>query len=135
MKKILIVLLVITALFTTSDIQAQKVKYYYYPAANVYYNPVTKQYAYVDNGTWNWYNAEPATAVSGQRRVLVYHTNEAVWADNATHAAKYKVTPVPKGKAVGYKGTNPNRKSGNATGYKGSNPNRQAGKVKVKSKG
>lgn len=151
MKKILIDVLVAIAMFATSTVQAQKVKYYYYPTANMYYNPATNQYAYIDNGTWGWYNALPANAtVSGQKRVLVYHTADDVWMNNATHASKYKTTPPPQGKAVGYKGTNPNKKSGNAkgyketnpnkttgkaTGHKGTNPNKQTGKTKVKQKG
>jgi hypothetical protein len=151
MKKILIAVLFAVGMFTTSSAQAQKVKYYYYPTANVYYNPAINQYAYVENGTWGWYNALPAnTTVLAQRRVLVYHTADDVWMNNAAHASKYKTTPPPHGKAVGYKGTNPNKKSGNANGYKGTNPNkasgkatghkgtnpnRQAGKTKVKQKG
>jgi hypothetical protein len=110
MKKIILSLLLVAGIAFSSD--AQKVKYYYYPGANVYYDIANKQYIYPSNGTWTTVTSLPAgMAVTNKPRVIMYNETGDVWQNNQQHVTKYKTktTHLPKGKAVGYKGTNPNK--------------------------
>ena len=113
MKKIFLSLLLIAGIAFSSE--AQKTRYYYYPTANVYYDVANKQYIYANNGSWTTAPSLPATvSLTNKRRVLVYKGTNEVWQNNAAHVTKYKgkTTNTPKGKAVGYKGTNPNKAKG-----------------------
>ena len=54
-KKLGLILAALTALNLMGSPGAwakHKVKYIYYPASQVYYNPVGRQYYYMDNGAW-----------------------------------------------------------------------------------
>ncbi|MCW3074393.1 MAG: hypothetical protein JWP69_1462 [Flaviaesturariibacter sp.] len=109
MKKISFILSLFVVAFAGTA-TAQSGKYYYYPSSNVYLDPVKQVYIYPAGGTWTQVSALPASYnVKGAQRVTVYSPSGQVWQHNATHKTKYKkTTPAPKGKAVGYKGTNPN---------------------------
>ena len=88
--------------------KAQNLKFYYYPDNNVYYDVASHQYVYLNNGAWTTVQTLPSgiTLVKSPRYV-VYNPTKEVWRNNAVHIKKY-----PKGKAVGYKGTNPNKANG-----------------------
>ena len=108
MKKIFFLLILVTG-FAFSGL-AQQLKFYYYPSSNIYYDVSKKKYIYPANGTWNTVTVLPAKVRVGPApRVVVYHSSPQVWASNADHVKKYN---PPKGKAVGYKGTNANKAKG-----------------------
>ena len=128
MKKILFAILFFFSLTSFKEAGAQKLKFYYYPSSNVYYNTVDNQYVYMNNGNWVNGTALPANInVKNSRRVIVYNPNPKVWENNSVHVKKYK-NNYPNGKAVGYKGTNPNKST---TPNKGTNPNKAHGKTKA----
>jgi len=62
--------------------RADEIKYIYYPANEVYFNPVQKEYYYMDNGTWVERTVAPngVTLTKGVNITLegqtpyVYHT-------------------------------------------------------------
>jgi hypothetical protein len=111
MKKIILALAFIISLMSVQSAGAQQLRFYYYPSSNVYYDIAGHQYIYLDNGTWLTVTSlPPGVAVTG-RKVLIRHSGKNVWVNNKVHKAKYYTAP-PKGKAVGYKGTNPNKKKG-----------------------
>src|SRR5258705_13130665 len=93
MKKIILGLALLIALGTTS-VNAQRVRYYYYPSTNVYYNPVTNEYWYYDDPTTAWLTVRtlPTTVVVNKntRRYVVYHNNKDPWRENAMDKKKYK---------------------------------------------
>src|SRR5215208_6538210 len=109
MKKILLSLLLIAGIASAGI--AQQLKFYYYPGANVYYDVANKHYIYLNNGSWTTVNTLPSgVTIVRQPRVVVYNSTPQVWAQNAAHVKKYKTkNTTPNGKAVGYKGTNPNK--------------------------
>ena len=113
MKKVLFGL---TLLFTLSlSSSAQKQRFYYYPQANVYYDVKNKQYIYSNNGTWTTVSTLPADInVNRSPRVVVHSTTPEVWNQNSLHVERYRniADNYPKGRATGYKGTNPNRAEG-----------------------
>src|ERR1700730_1746602 len=91
MKKIIFFLLLVTGIQTTQSLQAQRVKYYYYPSSNVYYNPATREYVYYNNSTWTPVRTLPGTIrVEHTRRYMVYHDGPDVWTDNEQHMRKYR---------------------------------------------
>ena len=109
MKKIIVALSLALFLFVGLTAGAQQTRYYYYPASNVYLDPVKQVYIYPNGSSWTQVSSLPSSYnVRGAQRVTVYSESPQVWRQNATHKTKYKkTTPAPKGKAVGYKGTNP----------------------------
>ena len=133
MKKMILSLCLFVAVALTNESFAQqKLRFYYYPSANVYYDVANKQYIYLDNGTWTTVSTLPSTiAVDRKRRVTVYSDVPQVWQYNPEHIAKYQNQPdnYPKGKAVGYKGTNPNKAKGRLE-----HQSNHAAKAKVKVK-
>jgi hypothetical protein len=109
MKKILFALLLIGAISIKAG--AQQLKFYYYPQRNVYYDVTHRHYIYSNNGTWTTVTALPSgMSVTGTRRVVVYNSGPQVWSQNAVHMKKY--THYPNGRAVGWKGRNPNKAKG-----------------------
>jgi hypothetical protein len=121
MKKLLLFILLSTA--TSLAVDAQK-KFYYYPASNVYYDLSQKQYVYLDGSNWTPVRSLPAGLNVGRSKYVVYSQTPEVWNQNAAHVKKYKAPKqqkTPNGKAVGYKGTNPNKAAGkaNGNGHKG----------------
>ncbi|MER3470707.1 MAG: hypothetical protein C4330_05070 [Chitinophagaceae bacterium] len=94
MKKIMLALLVVFGMLITNSSQAQtKVKYYYYPQQNVYYNTTSHQYAYSsDVDTWTWVEKLPATTTVTDKDyyVVLYSPNDEIWKQNSVHKMKYK---------------------------------------------
>lgn len=91
MKKMMMFFLLMGTLVISNEVKAQKRGYYYYPGANTYYNPNTRQYAYEQEGNWSYHNTAPSNFdVRRQTRVTVYSNNQDVWRDNAMHREKYK---------------------------------------------
>ena len=99
MKKIILALAV---LFTFGSIthvtaqevqQTQRVKFYYYPSSNVYYNTSTSEYWYYDQPTVKWVEVKtlPTTiTIEKTPRYTVYYKDQDVWKDNPVHVKKYK---------------------------------------------
>lgn len=70
--------------------------YYYYPKANVYYNPIAHNYAYQRNGAWISVNTLPRDIYLDQQYQDVYcNDNEDIWAYNSTHVDYYRPAPRP----------------------------------------
>src|SRR5438105_6952379 len=95
MKRILLALALLFALGSTTKLAAQetRVRFYYYPSTNVYYNPASDQYWYYDDvsTTWTEVKTLPTTiTLTKTPRYTVYYNGEDVWKDNATHMQKYK---------------------------------------------
>ncbi|HEY0678395.1 MAG TPA: hypothetical protein VGD17_08910 [Chitinophagaceae bacterium] len=136
MKRILIALVFVAGfIIIGKTAAAQQLKYFYYPATNVYYDPGSDRYIYYRNGSWTQVPVlPPSMAVAGVPRVAVYSPTPEVWRMNAEHKVKYK--NYPKGKAVGYKGTNPNKAQGKIEHKaQGKNENKPVTKPKAKAKG
>jgi hypothetical protein len=105
MKKLLLFLLI--AFVVSISTQAQ-LKFYYYPATNVYYDVAQGRYIYLDNGSWTPVAVLPAKikAANGPRYV-VYNKTPDVWVVNSTHIQKYKAPKYktyPPGQVVRYRG-------------------------------
>jgi hypothetical protein len=96
MKKIMLGLMFLFAMGTAIKATAQetqRVRFYYYPSSNVYYNVSTREYWYYDNGTTNWVEVKtlPTTIIVEKTpRYTVYYSGPDVWKDNAVHQKKYK---------------------------------------------
>ena len=102
MKKLIFLVALVTAVFTTSAF-AQKNKFYYYPSANVYFDVSGKQYVYYNGGSWTTVKVLPNhIKITQSPRVIVYHTGRNVWVANGEHKQKYKAKVRPgKAKAKG----------------------------------
>jgi len=81
MEKVLkSVALFVVAILFASETQAQRVKYYYYPAANVYYNPIAGTYYYPNGAQWVTVKQLPANvSVKGKSKQVIYYTGNDVW--------------------------------------------------------
>jgi hypothetical protein len=95
MKKIIVALAIMIGLGSSLNVSAQqKVRFYYYPSSNVYYNPVNGEYWYYDEPAVKW--VEVKTLPSGiviqktAPRHIVYYNGPDVWRENANHKNKYK---------------------------------------------
>lgn len=122
MKRLFAAIGLVMALSFGQSAAAQQLRFYYYPASNVYYDVANKRYIYPDNGTWVTRSALPSRrAVLGTNRVTVYSETPQVWRYNAAHKAKYrgKSAGAPYGKAVGYKGSSTHKAQGKAADPKG----------------
>lgn len=69
-----------------------KHKFYYYPAANVYYDATPKLYYYNNGSVWSGVSVLPPGMIiaNGAPRVIIYHDGPEVWYDNKVHVVKYK---------------------------------------------
>jgi len=68
----------------------QQQGYYYYPDANVYYDPVCNHYIYNDGASWLTVNVLPYNIrLGGLPRIMVYHRGPQVWLDNGFHRQNY----------------------------------------------
>lgn len=64
--------------------------YYYYPDANVYYDPTYNDYMYNNGSAWLTVNVLPYNIrLGGLPRFMVYHRGPQVWLDNGFHRANY----------------------------------------------
>jgi hypothetical protein len=74
--------------------QDHRMKYYYYPSSNVYYNVSTGEYWYYDSPTTKWVEVKTLpTTITVEKTVVdtVYYNGPDVWKENAMHQKKYKV--------------------------------------------
>jgi hypothetical protein len=95
MKKIILALAVLFAFagVQKATAQDQRVKFYYYPSNNVYYDVSGNQYWYYDEPTVKWMEVKtlPTTITLQKTPVYtVYYNGSDVWKDNDKHKAKYK---------------------------------------------
>jgi hypothetical protein len=122
MKKIISILLVIFSLTAFKQADAQKLKFYYYPSTNVYYDVANRQYIYPDNGNWQTVKVLPTRIlISNTPRYVVYNSTPNVWVNNSIHVTKYK--HVPNGRAVGYYRNHPRNHPVIIVNGKGNNGN------------
>jgi hypothetical protein len=64
--------------------------YYYYPDANVYYDPACNHYIYNNGSSWLTVNVLPYNIrLGGLPRIMVYHRGPQVWLDNRIHRDNY----------------------------------------------
>jgi hypothetical protein len=121
MKQLFAAILLTVALAVGQKTSAQRLRFYYYPASNVYYDVANKTYIYPSNGVWVTRSAAASRdIVLGTNRVIVYSETPQVWRYNATHRAKYrgKSAGAPYGRAIGHKGTHPNKAKGTKKGIR-----------------
>ncbi len=99
----MIVLLAVLAGLITSEINAQapwapawgkrrkqQQSFYYYPRANVYYNPAARQYMYPRNGVWVSVSTPNfGFSFSNMPHEVVYYDGPEVWLQNSAHIARY----------------------------------------------
>ncbi len=70
--------------------QPQQIAYYFYPSANVYYNPINRNYFYPRNGVWVSVDVLPRNIYLQDDRYTVYcDENEPIWRNNSDHCHKY----------------------------------------------
>lgn len=101
MKKIILGLSLILggALLSTVYAQASqsqnqtRVKFFYYPSSNIYYNEATSEYWYNNGSQWVLVKNLPGTIVieAHPAKYTVYYNGTDVWKDNDTHKTKYKI--------------------------------------------
>ena len=76
---------------TQSD--TSRIKYEYYPEANVYYNDVSRNYWYYDSASSQWQSAAqlPSSYSINERskKNTFYYNGGDVWKDNAKHMKTY----------------------------------------------
>ena len=90
MKKIIVMLAVLFA-FGLTKAKAQRLSFYFYPSANVYYNVASHDYIYYDGGSWITVRTLPARIVINRTpRYTVYYNGPEVWRDNGLHKGRYK---------------------------------------------
>ena len=63
--------------------------FYYYPDANVYFDPSCNRYIYNNDGAWLSVNVLPRGFYLGGARYMVYHRGPQVWLDNPIHIRNY----------------------------------------------
>lgn len=101
MKKIFLglSLLMAGAFLTTAYAQASqnqnqtRVKFFYYPSSNIYYNESTSEYWYNSGNKWVLVKTLPGSIVIEEHpaKYTVYYNGADVWKDNDTHKTKYKI--------------------------------------------
>ncbi|MGI8598169.1 MAG: hypothetical protein ACR2KB_02840 [Chitinophagaceae bacterium] len=110
--KTIIIILSFLFLVNGKEASAQKkIKFYYYPAANVYYNTTTATYSYIENNSWVSAPYLPAAyVIKHSPRQVIFHPNAQVWNNNYNHRMHY--APEPKVMDAGYKETNSQQAKG-----------------------
>lgn len=110
--KTFIIIFSLLFLINPNDVNAQKkVKFYYYPSANVYYNTTTATYSYIENNNWVSAPSLPAVyTIKHSPRHVIYHNDAQVWNNNYHHRINY--APEPKVIDAGYQDKNPNKEKG-----------------------
>jgi hypothetical protein len=102
------IIMILSFLFLADGKEAnaqKKIKFYYYPAANVYYNTTTAVYSYIENGNWVSAASLPATfTIKHSPRQVINHSNSEVWTNNYQHRLNF--APEHKVIDAGYKNQN-----------------------------
>jgi hypothetical protein len=81
----------------SGNAQTKKMKFYYYPSSNVYYNTASGKYIYNNSGTWTTVTTLPSTiSIARTPRVIVYNTTPRVWENNGNHKAKFKAAKLKR---------------------------------------
>jgi len=76
--------------YPQSNQYANQQSYYYYPDANVYYDPTYNDYMYNNGSAWLTVNVLPYNIrLGGLPRFMVYHRGPQVWLDNGYHRSYY----------------------------------------------
>jgi hypothetical protein len=96
MSKYIFSLLLIGSLAFGSRASAQetRVKFYYYPSANVYYNVAEKDYWYYNPTTSTWtviQEVPDQVNIVKTPKYIIYYSDANVWKENTTHLKKFKV--------------------------------------------
>jgi hypothetical protein len=78
------------AQYAQTNQYAQPQGYYYYPDANVYYNPTCNNYIYYNGASWLTVGVLPYNIrLGGLPRMMVYYRGPQVWLDNNIHRSYY----------------------------------------------
>lgn len=94
MKQLIIAIALLLAIGSTTDANAQRVRYYYYPHTNVYYNTVSGDYWYYDESKTNWMTVKAlpsSITIDDNNRFVIIYDGIDVYKENSTHKKKYKV--------------------------------------------
>ena len=74
----------------------QRSKYFYYPRANVYYNPYAHNYYYLNNGAWISANSLPREVYLDRYYQAVYcDEGENIWDNNQSNVNYYRQPTTP----------------------------------------
>ena len=77
----------------TQSTDTTRMKYEYYPDANIYYNDVSRNYWYYDSASSQWQSAAqlPSSYSINERskKNSFYYNGGDVWKDNAKHVKTY----------------------------------------------
>ena len=114
MKKIFLIVAVLFTLCGFNHVAAQtKITYYYYPAANVYYNVSTGDYLYYNSANTGWVSVKTlpsGVTITKTPRHTVYYNGKDVWKDNGVHKTKYKIKKTTVTKSTTVKKSTPVKK-------------------------
>src|SRR6478736_999013 len=102
MKKIITVLLgaVLTATAVNAQTDSTAIEYRFYPEANVYYNPVTKNYSWFDQNKASWTTGLQLPLSMKIKNEATFNTirypGTDIWSSNPDHIKQYgnKINPV-----------------------------------------
>lgn len=94
MKRTFFGILLLFAIATKVEAQ-EAIKYWYYPAQNVYFNEESGNYWFYDESRVEWVEASrlPAwlTMTDNDARYEISYKGPKVWKDNKKHKEKYKL--------------------------------------------
>ncbi len=81
----------VSARFSIRNRMPVRQAFYYYPSANVYFNTISREYAYQRrDGVWISNRVLPDYfRIANTARFMVYHNGFDVWAENRAHIATY----------------------------------------------
>ena len=99
MRKIVLGLLLLFSVATKLSAQIDDttvvIKYWYYPAQNIYYDEASGDYWYYDVPTVKWIEVKQLpstyTLAGTDTRYRISYKGQNVWMDNKKHRIKYKV--------------------------------------------
>jgi len=91
MKKFILALALLFVAGSASVKAQLSVRFYFYPSANVYYDPVRTEYYYYDAPRTSWVTVRtlPRTIIIDRTYNVVYYNGRDPWKYNKSHKAKY----------------------------------------------
>ena len=89
--------------YANAQTDTDRVKFDYYPDANIYYNDLAKTYWYQDSASNTWQNAAKVPGTYSldptSRKITFYYNGRDAWKANAYHMKKYGSTYKPRKKS------------------------------------
>ena len=98
MKKFILALALLFVAGKASVKAQVSVRFYFYPSANVYYDPVRTEYYYYDPPRTSWVTVRtlPTTIHIDRTYNVIYYKGRDPWKYNKSHKAKYYKAKKPK---------------------------------------